>query len=38
MLTEFLADTFIQHLKEETVSFTVVASLGEAQDSDIDPT
>jgi catalase len=37
MPTEFLADTFSQQLKEETVSFTIMASLGEAQDSDVDP-
>ncbi|TWX66654.1 catalase family peroxidase [Colwellia sp. C1TZA3] len=37
MPTEFLADTFAQQLKDETVSFTIMASLGEAQDSDIDP-
>jgi catalase len=37
MPTEFLVDTFSQQLKEETVSFTIMASLGEAQDSDIDP-
>ncbi|MFT4810961.1 MAG: catalase [Arenicella sp.] len=37
MPTEFLDDTFGQQLKEKTVSFTLMASLGEAQDSDIDP-
>ena len=37
MPTEFLADTFAQQLKEETVSFTIMASLGQAEDSDIDP-
>lgn len=37
MPTEFLADTFAKQLKEGTVSFTIMASLGEAQDSDIDP-
>jgi catalase len=37
MPTEFLADTFAQQLKNETVSFTIMASLGEVQDSDIDP-
>jgi catalase len=35
--TEFLADTFAQQLKNETVRFTIMASLGEAEDSDIDP-
>ena len=33
----FLADTFAQQLKEETIRFTIVATLGEAKDSDIDP-
>ena len=33
----FLADTFAKQLKEGTVSFTIMASLGEAEDSDIDP-
>ncbi|MBA6364935.1 catalase family peroxidase [Colwellia sp. BRX8-4] len=37
MPTEFLADTFAQQLKNETVSFNIMASLGEPQDSDIDP-
>jgi catalase len=37
MPTEFLADTLGQQLKDETVSFTIMASLGEAEDSDIDP-
>nr|WP_269447194.1 catalase [Colwellia sp. PAMC 20917] len=37
MPTEFLADTFAQQLKDKTVRFTIMASLGEAQDSDIDP-
>ena len=37
MPTEFLADTLAQQLKQDTVSFTIMASLGEAQDSDIDP-
>jgi catalase len=37
MPTEFLADTFAQQLNDETVSFSIIASLGEAQDSDIDP-
>jgi catalase len=35
--TEFLADTFAQQLKNETVGFTIMASLGEVEDSDIDP-
>jgi catalase len=37
MPNEFLADTFAQQLKDETVRFTIMASLGEAEDSDIDP-
>jgi catalase len=37
MPTEFLADAFAQQLNDETVSFSIMASLGEAQDSDIDP-
>ena len=37
MPTEFLVDTFAKQLKNETISFTIMASLGEAQDSDIDP-
>jgi catalase len=37
MPNEFLADTFAQQLKDETVRFTIIASLGEAEDSDIDP-
>jgi catalase len=37
MPTEFLADTLSQQLKESAVSFTIMASLGEPQDSDIDP-
>lgn len=37
MPSEFLADTFAQQLKDSKVSFTIMASLGEAEDSDIDP-
>ncbi|MBA6233004.1 MULTISPECIES: catalase family peroxidase [unclassified Colwellia] len=37
MPNEFLADTFAQQLKDETVRFTIMASLGEAEDSVIDP-
>ena len=37
MPTEFLADTFAQQLKDNKVRFTIMASLGEAIDSDIDP-
>ena len=37
MPTEFLADTYAQQHKDETVTFINMASLGEAQDSDIDP-
>jgi catalase len=34
---DFLTSTFKQQLSEQTVSFTLHASIGEAQDSDIDP-
>jgi catalase len=37
MPTEFLAATLGQQLQDETVSFTIMASLGEAEDSDVDP-
>tara|TARA_R110000737_G_scaffold8048_6_gene23550 strand:+ start:29966 stop:30961 length:996 start_codon:yes stop_codon:yes gene_type:complete len=37
MPTEFLAAVFAQQLKNETVRFTVMASIGKAEDSDIDP-
>jgi catalase len=37
MPAEFLADTLAKQLKDETVRFTIMASLGESQDSDIDP-
>lgn len=37
MPPKFLADTLAQQLKDETVSFTIMATLGEADDSDIDP-
>jgi catalase len=37
MPTEFLADTLAKQLKDETVRFTIMASIGELQDSDIDP-
>jgi catalase len=37
MPEEFLVDTFTQQLKDEVVSFKIMASLGEAEDSDIDP-
>jgi catalase len=37
MPDEFLVDTFTKQLKEGAVSFTIMASLGEEQDSDIDP-
>lgn len=37
MPKEFLADTFAQQLQDGTISFSVMASLGEAEDSDIDP-
>jgi len=37
MPEEFLVDTFAKQLKEGPVSFTIMASLGEAEDSDIDP-
>ncbi|MFT6084830.1 MAG: catalase [Glaciecola sp.] len=37
MPEEFLVDTFAKQLKEGIVSFTIMASLGEAEDSEIDP-
>jgi catalase len=37
MPTEFLDDAFAKQLKDETVSFSIMASIGEAGDSDIDP-
>ena len=37
MPTEFLADTFAQQLKQKTVRFTIMASLGKAEDSDVEP-
>lgn len=37
MPNEFLNDTFAKQLKEGEVSFTIMASLGEAEDADIDP-
>jgi catalase len=37
MPEEFLVDTFAKQLKEGVVSFTIMASLGEAEDSEIDP-
>ncbi len=37
MPTAFLDDAFAKQLKDETVSFTIMASIGEAEDSEIDP-
>ncbi|MFQ3248723.1 catalase family peroxidase [Glaciecola sp.] len=37
MPAEFLADTFAKQLKEGKVSFTIMASIGEPEDSEIDP-
>jgi catalase len=37
MPAEFLADTLAKQLKEGKVSFTIMASLGEPEDSEIDP-
>jgi catalase len=37
MPEEFLVDTFAKQLKEGIVSFTILASLGQAEDSEVDP-
>ncbi|MFQ3207449.1 MAG: catalase [Glaciecola sp.] len=37
MPEEFLVDTFAKQLKDGIVSFTIMASLGEPEDSEIDP-
>lgn len=37
MPTHFLADTLAQQLNDNTVSFKIMASLGEPEDSDINP-
>ncbi|MDG1750803.1 MAG: catalase family peroxidase [Thalassotalea sp.] len=37
MPTRFLADTLAQQLNDNTVSFKIMASLGEPEDSDINP-
>jgi catalase len=37
MPEEFLVDTFAKQLKEDTISFKIMANLGEENDSEIDP-
>jgi catalase len=37
MPTEFLVNTFNQQLNDESIRFTIMASLGKANESDTDP-
>lgn len=37
MPTRFLADTFAQQLKDETIRFTLMATIGKTEDSTVDP-